>query len=685
MAYTHPLALEAQRLAAANQFKAGLDLLKDALVNEPDHPELLTQYGLTLCWFQREDDALDALAGCHFDPASAPLKAALNHYLHCRGLMAAKLGATDEKGKAMASRFATFAPDAPKSPFGIALSAVLIVKNEAKHLRRCLESVRGNVDQIVVVDTGSTDETVAIAEEFGATLGHFDWINDFAAARNAALDLATGDWALWIDADEVMDEASWGPIREALTRPHFGGYSVRIVNYTDEEGNSTYTHAPVRLFQNLEAVRFTGAIHEQITPSLDGLGLPVAQLQNATIHHYGYTPTEMAAKNKVERTLEALLKQVETEPNEAFHWFNLANTYSVAGRHDDVISTAMRCLELLEPGSNYGSLTHQLLASAQNAKGEFEASLATSGLAQTRGCYTLLNEFEMAHALFGLNRYDEALESIDRCLGMDWPEDMTGDRGIKTHKGHVLKAQILAELGRLPKAMETVDQALAVDPNFGLAWIAKGSILDKLGKADEALAAFEKAGNDPAFAFSAKRAAAKCAMRWKRFEVAARWAGEAWHDRPAAKDAWSMWAMALEELGDPRATLAAYQEFTLYHEPNVDVFVNWGRSLEAIGDTEGALAKFRMAADKDAMDANARFNLGDACYRANRFLEAAEAYEAALQRNPENPEGWFCLGNALAQLGAVQGAATAYEQALRLNPNHTSAYHNLTLVQQWVA
>ena len=98
------------------------------------------------------------------------------------------------------------------------LSLAMIVKNEEKNLGHCLASVKDLVDEMVVVDTGSTDGTVALAESFGARLGHFPWTGDFAAARNESLRLSTGDWVLVLDADEAVDALDHPKVREAIAQ-----------------------------------------------------------------------------------------------------------------------------------------------------------------------------------------------------------------------------------------------------------------------------------------------------------------------------------------------------------------------------------------------------------------------------------------------------------------------------------
>ena len=109
----------------------------------------------------------------------------------------------------------------------VSLSACLIVKNESLLLSRCLESLRSFVDEIIVVDTGSTDNTIEIAHSHGAQVKYFTWIDDFSAARNESLRHASGDWILYIDADEVIDSVNAGKIRQVITQKDIMGATVR--------------------------------------------------------------------------------------------------------------------------------------------------------------------------------------------------------------------------------------------------------------------------------------------------------------------------------------------------------------------------------------------------------------------------------------------------------------------------
>ena len=206
------------------------------------------------------------------------------------------------------------------------LSAAMIVRDEARHLDACLVSIRDLVDEIVVVDTGSVDETCAIAEAHGARVLHEPWRDDFAHARNVALDACTGEWALYIDADERVRPASREALARLLSDAALGGCFVRLVA---KAGNLPYRE--MRLFRLDPAVRFEGVIHENIWPALHrhleatGRGLGQSDLM---LDHVGYEGDQTRKHN---RNLPLLLRALEHDPQHTYCWYHLGPIRRAAG------------------------------------------------------------------------------------------------------------------------------------------------------------------------------------------------------------------------------------------------------------------------------------------------------------------------------------------------------------------
>jgi glycosyltransferase involved in cell wall biosynthesis len=230
------------------------------------------------------------------------------------------------------------------------IALAMIVRNGAQGISAALLSAKFVCSQIVVVDTGSTDDTPQIATRMGAEVYHCEWNNDFSQARNFALDHCRADWVLVLDADEVLDEQSLKDNLYLLADSATGGITVHIHNALSTDGFTSHTHSYTRLFRRDVHIRFEGRIHEQIANSIERLGLHIAQ-SSITIRHDGYSEPSPA---KIKRNLELLQREFAENPDSHFIRYHLGLTEFAQG-------------DLLQAGEHLGGvLNSEELSPTQN-------------------------------------------------------------------------------------------------------------------------------------------------------------------------------------------------------------------------------------------------------------------------------------------------------------------------------
>jgi hypothetical protein len=213
-------------------------------------------------------------------------------------------------------------------------SVCLIVRNESHHLPKALASVKGIAAEVVVVDTGSTDDTVSIATAMGAKVLHFEWIDDFAAARNAAIEAATQPWILSLDADQQLTSDSASALAAALLRTDCMAQAVTIdlfgpsTMYPDttvDKSEVELTFKSLRLFRNHPQIRFSGRVHEDVSKSLLILGQGHWPDSGVVLADHGYVQAEERDRKR-ERNLLLLRRVHQEQPNEIFPAYKLATT-----------------------------------------------------------------------------------------------------------------------------------------------------------------------------------------------------------------------------------------------------------------------------------------------------------------------------------------------------------------------
>ncbi len=233
------------------------------------------------------------------------------------------------------------------------LSVCMIVKNEEGNLARCLESMQGVADELIVVDTGSSDRTVEIARSFGAKVSHFTWQNDFSQARNVSLEKASCKWILYIDADEELETGTRQRIKQVLAESDAEGIMVTVRNFNPSSALTEYHDSlQVRIFRNRSHYRFEQSVHNQIAPSILRAGGKLAEELALIWWHYGYIQqTVQGNEDRIRRSLVMLEQAVNREPDNAYLTAKLGIIYFHLGEHSLAYSYCYRVLMELDNSS----------------------------------------------------------------------------------------------------------------------------------------------------------------------------------------------------------------------------------------------------------------------------------------------------------------------------------------------
>lgn len=223
------------------------------------------------------------------------------------------------------------------------LSVCMIVKNEEKVLGRCLESISGIADEIIIVDTGSVDQTKEIAQNYTENIYNFVWVNDFSKARNYAASKASGEWIFVIDADEFVDRESFEKLKIALYNNHYeyNIIGVQIVSFVGEKGQYTALNYHERIYRNNSDIAYYRSIHEKLAhenTAKENRGIIDFQL-----YHSGYLENSISEKRKTDRNITLLLNN---EKKESIDYFYIGNEFNKMNDLDKAIANYQKSFSL---------------------------------------------------------------------------------------------------------------------------------------------------------------------------------------------------------------------------------------------------------------------------------------------------------------------------------------------------
>lgn len=412
---------------------------------------------------------------------------------------------------------------------GPKISLCMIVRDEEKHLQRCIRSVRAVVDEIIVVDTGSTDGTVGIARTLDARIFHYQWNDDFSEARNYSIEQASGDWILVLDADEQIADRDSGRIR-ALAAGDASGYTFTYRSYSQQSddirwvaNDGSYAEGEgwdgwisgdvVRLFRRDPRIRFVGAVHESVDPAISSIGGTVRR-SDIIIHHFHEEKGQERLREKQLHYLRLCERNLKNFPGVPKTHFDMGLIYRhVLGDNRKAIFHQTQALRLnpdYEDARMALALSYNLEGDTPSAAREIATLLARnprSAPALTLCGIILERQGKIERAI---ECYERALELnpnlIDARinLGMLWLKK-GGITRARNEWEQVLQlnpsnVRALLNLGALElrdgkhlAAQSLFEKALERSPENAMIWNNLGVLHAGLGRAQEAVGAFEKA------------------------------------------------------------------------------------------------------------------------------------------------------------------------------------------------
>lgn len=318
------------------------------------------------------------------------------------------------------------------------ISACYIVKNEAKNLAKSIKSLKNQVNEIVVVDTGSTDNTIVVARKLGARVYSFPWQDDFSKARNFALSKAKGDWLVLLDADEYFTAKTAGNIRQVIRQAQQAdGLLIQMVNYDVDKAEIQDYFYQLRIVRNQQGLHYEGKIHEELKlsegKSMKFLRVPSEMLE---IYHTGYASS--VSRQKLERNLKLLQQAVDNGQSEADLARYFCDCYLGLGDMERCTYYGWLDVKKGRQSVNFGSRCHRVLMAYYGGRNDGESISKRRQLAEiSTEQYPEVPDFwaEYSECLYQAGEYAHAIAAMEKALQL--MQDYHGMEPSMLVEGHM--------------------------------------------------------------------------------------------------------------------------------------------------------------------------------------------------------------------------------------------------------
>ncbi|MBU8922191.1 MAG: tetratricopeptide repeat protein [Bacteroidales bacterium] len=563
------------------------------------------------------------------------------------------------------------------------ISCCIITRDEDGFISDAIASVKGLADEIIVLDTGSIDETVQCAEKLGARVFTTEWRNDFSEARNLAISKARCEWILILDADEIMDRRSHSRIRELVSGNPDAAFMFEQWTYTDDsdtfgwipadEDNPVsremigyFASQQVRLFRNREDIRYRGQVHEDVEESLLSLDLTIFKVEDVIVHHYGRLKDSERIDRKYRMYLDLGEKKLQANPGNSKYIFELASQLLGLGFTEESMVQIDRGLEIAPDSWEFLNLKGLTLIK-QGASAE-SVEYFSRGIEIDGSRPDLYNNIGVA--LIESMRPEAALEQLLKGLE------------ISADNPNLLRNSATACImsDRLDDGRSYIERSLAVDPFMSHSHMIHADILFRTGKNDEAAEALEKIRFISGTDLKVYLKSVYIYSQMKMVDRASDVVGRALKDYPGHEGLIFLSGKVHELKEEFETAITIYNELLTRSPNNSDIHNSLGCMYEKRGELKKAAASFDRAARLSPHNLQIRINLGIVEGKLGRDTEAEEHLRSVLSLDPLSGSALNAFGCFLSQRGRYSEAIKNFTKAIEQDPGDIRFYLNLGLL-----
>ncbi len=564
------------------------------------------------------------------------------------------------------------------------ISACMIVKNEEELLPDCLESIRDWVDEIVIVDTGSTDKTIEIAQLYKAKIYQQKWEGNFSKHRNYSIEKATSDWILIIDADERFINEDINIIRQQINKADYDIIAINVYNVSGKFEEKVTSLASVRLFKRGLNLRYQGIVHNQleIDPSI-----PVLRTK-ARIKHLGYGLNEKKMAAKADRTIKLLEKQIQEQPDFAFAYFNYAQV--LLGQdlsiHTDnpqkIIKAASKAVKLTKPNRSNRSeqdihlmsleqlaMIHFIIG--QNDKAEKYALMALEikedyldPILLLGNVYLRNREFLKAEEFY--NRYLTAQKKYEQSVGVDELLMMHPKSFHHAYYGLGMVAEFKKETNQAIKYFKDV---LKTHPEFLDTASRLGKIYLSRAENEKADEYFRKQLEfDPKSHLAAVGLVCTCSI-FNEHTEAKNWAERALELVSSDCPDLAEYARVINAAGQKELAIRFLEKAATGSLFDQATLQNLAKQSFDLGQYDHSAHFYNLLIENAEPNPEWLNDLGGCYYKLENYSEAEIYYQKALEQEGFPPITFRNLGLARMKLGKIQESVVVFEKYIELEPD----------------